>query len=68
MGVKIQKKSIDALELLKLSHSDKIEKLDIENKKFDRHTADLSEAIRDAVQANLRKWIKDKKTFRKRGL
>lgn len=66
--LKFKKKSIDALELLKLSHSDKIEKLDIENKKFDIHTADLSEAIRDAVQANLRKWIKDKKTFRKRGL
>ena len=60
------KKSIDALELLKLSYSDEITKLEIDIEKFDKLSEELSESIRKAVKHLLRKWIRDRKAFEQR--
>ncbi len=64
--LKFGKKSIDALELLKLSYSDEITKLEIDIEKFDKLSEELSESIRKAVQHLLRKWIRDRKAFEQR--
>ena len=60
------KKSIDALELLKLSYSDELTKIEIDIEKFDKLSEELSESIRKAVKHLLRKWIRDRKAFKQR--